>query len=87
MRRFILLAASVIALSSLISDSASAARVCRQVCDNGFCRTRCYNEGPSVYIGRDRDEYRGRSYYREREYRDRRPGIGIETPGFDIRVR
>jgi hypothetical protein len=74
-----------IAALGVIATAADAADGCgRGMFYNG---RRCVpmNEGPSVYIGRDRDDYRGRSYYREREYR--RPGIGIDTPGFDIRVR
>jgi hypothetical protein len=72
-----------IAALGVIATAADAADGCgRGMFYNG---RRCVpmNVGPSVYIGRDRDDYRGRS--REREYR--RPGIGIDTPGFDIRVR
>ena len=62
------------------------ARVCREVCRDNFCRTRCFNE-------RDRDEivvrergFRDRDRD-ERRDRDRRPGVELRVPGVGIDVR
>jgi hypothetical protein len=61
------------------------AQVCREVCRDNFCRTRCFNE-------RDRDEVvvRERGYRGERdrdERRDRRPGVELRVPGLNIEAR
>jgi hypothetical protein len=60
------------------------ARVCREVCRENFCRTRCFNE-------RDRDEVIHERGFRERgdrdEHRDRRPGVEFNVPGVEIRTR
>jgi hypothetical protein len=54
------------------------ARVCRRVCDDGFCRTRCFHaddddDDRRVFRERDwdRDHYRYRYYDRDRDH-DRR---------------
>ena len=63
------------------------ARVCREVCRENFCRTRCFGE-------RDRDEivrervYRDRDFDRDRD-RDRfhhRRGVELDVPGVSIRA-
>jgi hypothetical protein len=60
------------------------ARVCREVCRDNFCKTRCFNE-------RDRDEIvvreRGFRDRDERRDRDRRPGVEFRVPGVGIDVR
>ena len=61
------------------------ARVCREVCRDNICRTRCFNE-------RDRDEVVHERVYRERDhdehrYRDRRPGVEFHVPGVNIEAR
>jgi hypothetical protein len=59
------------------------ARVCREVCRDNFCRTRCFNE-------RDRDEVVHERVYRDRdrdERRDRRPGVELRVPGVNIEAR
>jgi hypothetical protein len=62
------------------------ARVCREVCRENVCRTRCFNE-------RDRDEVVHERVYRERddreEHRDRerRPGVELHVPGVNIEAR
>jgi hypothetical protein len=70
--------------SSLVEP---VARVCRQVCRGDICRTRCSSSEPEVYIRRDRDRevYRDRDEYRE--HLRHRPGVEVETPGFEFRVR
>jgi hypothetical protein len=54
-------------------------RVCRRFCDEGFCRTRCFDDDDRRFRGRDDDRrfYRDRDddrrFYRERDRdRDRR---------------
>jgi hypothetical protein len=62
------------------------ARVCREVCRENVCRTRCFNE-------RDRDEVVHERVYRERDDRDehrdrdRRPGVELHVPGVNIEAR
>jgi len=64
------------------------ARVCREVCRDNVCRTRCFSE-------RDRDEVVHERVYRERDdrdehrdrYRDRRPGVELHVPGVNIEAR
>jgi hypothetical protein len=64
----------------LFAATANADRVCRRVCDDGFCQTRCFNSGDRVYrYDRDRDHYRDRDY-------DRRPGFGLHVPGLGIEL-
>lgn len=62
------------------------ARVCREVCREGICRKRCVFE-PDGF--RARGEFRDRGEWRDRrEYRgERRPGVQIEGPGVEFRVR
>ncbi len=52
------------------------AQVCREVCRENVCRTRCVNE-------RDRDEVVHERVYRD-EHRDRRPGVELNVPGVNI---
>jgi len=64
------------------------ARVCRQVCRDNFCRTRCFEE-------RDRDEVVRERVYRDRDYdrdyrdhdRDHRRGFEFDAPGVSIHTR
>jgi hypothetical protein len=62
-------------------------RVCREVCREGFCRQRCWNDENYGY--RERrvyreydDDYAPRRYYD----RPRGPGVGIYGPGVGIEV-
>jgi len=59
------------------------ARVCREVCRENFCRTRCFYE-------HDRGEVVRERVYRDRdrdEYRERRPGVEFRVPGVSIESR
>jgi hypothetical protein len=57
------------------------ARVCREVCRDNFCRTRCFNE-------HERDEVVHERVFRDRdEHRDRRPGVDLHVPGVNIEAR
>ena len=59
------------------------ARVCREVCRENVCRTRCFEE-------RDRDEIVRERVYRDRDRdRDRfhhRRGVELDVPGVSIRA-
>ena len=62
-------------------------RVCREVCREGFCRQRCWNDDNYGYrerrvIREYDDDYAPRTYYRER----RGPGVGIYAPGVGVEV-
>jgi hypothetical protein len=66
-------AAVVLSATTLLAVPASADRICRQVCDEGFCRSRCIERGDRLYM-----------YDRDRDYRHR--GIEFNGPGFDVEV-
>jgi hypothetical protein len=71
-------AAAALTAAMLFAAPASAERVCRQVCDGGFCRTHCFDRGDRLYLyDRDRDDY---------YYRHHRPGVGIHGPGFGVDI-
>ena len=71
-------AAAALTVATLLATPASADRVCRQSCDDGFCRTRCFDRGDRLYMyDRDRDDY---NYHRHR------PGIGVYGPGFGVDI-
>jgi len=71
-------AAAALTAVTLLAGPASADRICRQSCDNGFCRTRCFDSGDRLYMyDRDRDFY-WRHHHRS--------GVGIHGPGFDVDV-
>jgi len=65
----------VLTAATLLAIPASAERICRQVCDEAFCRSRCIERGERLYMY-DRD----RNYY----YDHRRPGVEFRGPGFDM---
>jgi len=78
MRSITLIGAAAVVLSAttLLAVPASADRVCKQVCDNGFCRSRCIERSDRLYMyDRDRDYYH-----------HRRPGVGVRVPGVDIDI-
>ena len=43
-------AAVVLSAATLLAVPASAERICRQVCDEGFCRSRCFERGDRLYM-------------------------------------
>ena len=67
--------AAVLSAATLLAVPASAERICRQVCDQGFCRTTCVQRPDRLYM-----------YDRDRDYYRRRPGVHIRGPGFDVDV-
>jgi hypothetical protein len=71
-------AAVVLGATTLLAVPASAERICRQVCDEGFCRSRCIERGDRLYMyDRDRDDF---------YYRHPRPGVGLYGPGFGVEI-
>jgi hypothetical protein len=69
-------AAVVLSAMTLLAVPASAERICRQVCDEGFCRSRCVESSDRLYMyDRDRDYYH-----------HRRPGVEFHGPGFNVDV-
>jgi hypothetical protein len=87
MRMFSSLAisATVVAAASLISQTASAERVCRQECVGPVCQERCVeSEGRGDRREERRDEKGERREERREERRDRGPGIELRIPGPDI---
>jgi hypothetical protein len=70
-------AAAVLTATTLLAVPARAERVCHQVCDNGFCQSRCVERSDRLYMyDRDRDDY----YHRHHR------GIGVRGPGFDVDI-
>jgi hypothetical protein len=78
------IAATVVAATALIPQTASADRVCRQECVGPICQERCVeSEGRGDRREERRDERERREERRE-ERRDRGPGIELRIPGPDI---
>lgn len=68
--------ALVAAMSCLVmAQNANAERVCRQVCDQGTCVSKCVDHPDSAVIIHDHDRFR-----------DRGPGVDIHGPGVDVDV-
>jgi hypothetical protein len=72
MRKITLMATAATALTAVMAFAApaNADRICREVCDEGFCRTRCFDNGDRIY----------------RYDRDRRPGIEFRGPGVGVEI-
>jgi len=73
----IIIGMATAALWFALSQAANAERVCRQVCDNGACVSKCVDHPDAGVVVRDHDRLRDR---------DDRPGIGFRAPGVDIDV-
>jgi hypothetical protein len=82
MRMITLIATTAAALSAatLLAGPANADQICRRVCDDGFCRTRCVERGDRLYLY-DRDRDYDRDYYHHR-----RPGVELHVPGAGIEI-
>src|SRR5436190_8619865 len=52
MRSIMLMGTTAVVLtpSTLLAVPASAERICHQVCDEGFCRSRCVERGDRLYM-------------------------------------
>ena len=68
-------AAVVLSTTTLLAVPASAERICKQVCDNGFCRSRCVERNDRLYM-----------YDRDRDYYRHHRGFGVRGPGVDIDI-
>ena len=69
-------AAAVVTTTLLVAGPASAGRVCHQVCNGGFCKSRCVDRGPHLYNMEPRDHFRAPGMEYHRQYH--RPGVGVE---------
>lgn len=75
------IAATVVAATALIPQTASAERVCRQECIGPVCQERCVeSEGRGDRREERRDERDERREERREERRDRGPGIELRIP-------
>jgi hypothetical protein len=62
-----------------LSHVANAEQVCRQVCDNGTCISKCVEHPDAGVVVREHDEYRDRD-------RDRGPGVDVHVPGVNVDI-
>jgi len=58
-----LIGAATAALWFALSHAANAERICRQVCDNGTCVSRCIQRPDSEVIIRDREHPRHHDHF------------------------
>ena len=70
-----LIGVATAALWFALSHAANAERICRQVCDNGTCVSRCVSRPDPDVIVRNREHWR---------HRDR--GVDIDTPAGDVTI-
>ncbi|MGN6749640.1 MAG: hypothetical protein ACTHJS_13700 [Xanthobacteraceae bacterium] len=71
-----LIGVATAALWFALSHAANAERICRQVCDNGTCVSRCMSRPDSGVIIHEREQSR---------HRDR--GFNVDTPAGDVEIR
>ena len=74
MNRF-LIGAATAAMWFALSHVANAERVCRQVCDNGACVSKCVDRPDAGVVVHDHDRNH-----------DDRPGIDLRTPGVNVDI-
>ncbi len=75
----ILIGVATAAVWFALSHAASAEQVCRQVCDNGACISRCVDRPDSEGIIRQHNDD---DYYRDHDRgRDSGAGVDIRAPG------
>jgi hypothetical protein len=70
-----LIGVATAALWFALSHAANAERICRQVCDNGTCVSRCVQRPDSEVIIRERERWR---------QHDR--GFDLDTPAGDVTI-
>jgi len=63
------------ALWFMLAHAANAERLCREVCDNGSCVSRCVSRPDSEVIVHEREQSR---------HHDR--GLDVDTPAGDIEI-
>jgi hypothetical protein len=79
-------AAGLRGAAELLRITEPVARVCREVCRENVCRTRCVNEHDRGEVVHER-VYRERDDRDEHRDRDRRPGVELRVPGVHIESR
>jgi hypothetical protein len=66
-------AAALLTATMLLAAPASADRICKKVCHEGFCRSQCVERSDRLYM-RDRD------YHRDHR------GVEVRGPGVNVDV-
>jgi hypothetical protein len=74
----ILIGVATAALWFALSHVANAEQVCKQVCDNGTCVSKCVDHPDSQVIVRDHDQYR--------DEHPAGPGVDIQVPGVGVQI-
>jgi hypothetical protein len=74
----ILIGVATAAVWFALSHAANADQVCRQVCDNGTCVSKCVDHPDSTVIVRDHDD-------QNRDHRDG-PGLDVHAPGVGVDI-
>jgi hypothetical protein len=72
----ILIGMATAALWFALSHAANAERVCRQVCDNGTCVSKCVEHPDAGVVVHEHDP----------SYRDDRPGVGFHAPSVNVDI-
>jgi hypothetical protein len=63
------------ALWFMLAHAANAERLCREVCDNGSCVSRCVSRPDSEVIVHEREQSRHHDH-----------GLDVDTPAGDIEI-
>jgi len=74
-----LIGVATAALWFALSHAANAEQVCRQVCDNGTCVSKCVDHPDANVIVRDHDD----SY---RDHPAPGPGVEVQAPGAGVQI-
>jgi hypothetical protein len=74
----ILIGVATAAVWFALSHVANAEQVCKQVCDNGTCVSKCVDHPDTTTIIRDHDDS-----YRDH---DRGPGVDVQVPGVGVQI-
>jgi hypothetical protein len=67
-------ATALLTATMLLTAPASADRICKKVCHEGFCRSQCVERSDRLYM-RDRDYY----HHHHRGVEVRGPGVDVEV--------
>jgi hypothetical protein len=73
----VLIGVATAAMWFALSHVANAEQVCREVCDNGTCISKCLEHPDAGVVVREHDDY-----YR----RDRGPGLDVHAPGVNVDI-
>ena len=74
----ILIGVALCAVWFALSHVANADQVCKRVCDNGTCVSKCVDHPDTTTIIRDHDDS-----YRDH---DRGPGVDVQAPGVGVQI-